>query len=335
MKREGIVAGLVALLAIVLVALAAGYWLVMHMPGVSYRGTPPPLDAEGQALRERLRGHVLTLSQRIGERHVWRPETLRETASYIERQWRDAGLDPIRQPVPVCSTRFDNIEVRLAGTGTRRATLVIGAHYDTVRGTPGADDNASGVAILLEVARRLQGRAFDHPVHLVAFVNEEEPFFGSRAMGSLNLARRLRDADEEVLGMISLEMLGYYSDAPGSQRYPPLVGHFYPDTGNFVAGVGNLGSRAWVRRVVGALRRHATLPTEGLAAPVALVGDIRRSDHWAFWTVGYPAMMLTDTADFRTPYYHGPDDTPETLNYDAMARLTEALIAAIIDLATQ
>lgn len=335
MKWQVVIAGLMVLLVIVLVTLLAGYWLIIHMPGTSYRATPPPLDAEGIALRDRLRGHVRLLSQRIGERHVWRPDKLRETARYIERQWRDAGLDPVRQPVPARGTRFDNIEVRLAGDGAGRATLIIGAHYDTVRGTPGADDNASGVAILLEVARRLQDMALGRPVRLVAFVNEEAPFFGSPAMGSLDLARRLRDADEEVMGMISLEMLGYYTDAPHSQRYPPLVGHFYPDTGNFVAGVGNLASRAWVRRVVGVLRRHATLPTEGLAVPTQLVGDIQRSDHWAFWVMGYPAMMLTDTADFRTPYYHGPGDTADTLDYPAMARLAEALAATIIDLATQ
>ncbi|WP_219999864.1 M28 family peptidase [Halomonas sp. LBP4] len=332
MRRQAgmaVMVGLVAgLLALALMALGGGYWMMFQMPGKSYREAPPPLDAEGLALRERLREHVRVLADEIGERHYWRPEGLHAAADHIERAFREAGHAPVRHAVPTRGRVFDNIEVRLPGSGTTDEILVIGAHYDTVRGTPGADDNASGVAVLLELARLLREAELDRSLHLVAFASEEAPFFGSDAMGSLRFAREARARGDEIVGMISLEMLGYYIDEPGSQRHPPLLGHFYPDRGDFVAFVGNLASRRLVHKAIGAFREHAELPSEGLAAP-ELLGDIRRSDHWAFWEMGYPAIMLTDTANFRNPYYHGPHDTPDRLDYAAMARLTAALARAV------
>ncbi|PMR68588.1 aminopeptidase [Halomonas heilongjiangensis] len=306
--------------------------MMFQMPGGSYRGTPPPLDDEGQALRERLREHVRVLADEIGERHYWRPEALHAAADAIDRAFREAGHQPVRHAVPTQAWVFDNVEVRLPGSGATDEILVIGAHYDTVRGTPGADDNASGVAVLIELARLLGEADLERSLHLVAFVNEEAPFFASEAMGSLAYAREARARGDDIVGMLSLEMLGYYVDAPGSQRHPPLLGHFYPHRGDFVAFVGNLGSRRLVRDAVGAFREHAEMPSEGLAAP-ELIGDIRRSDHWAFWEVGYPAIMLTDTANFRNPYYHGPHDTHDRLDYETMARLTLALAKAVETLA--
>ncbi|MDR5866201.1 M20/M25/M40 family metallo-hydrolase [Halomonas koreensis] len=318
--------------ALLSTALAGGYRWIFHMPGSSYRGTPPPLDAQGEALRGRLQRHVRALAEGIGERHVWRPEALRAAAAYIEQAFRDAGLAPRRLPVPCGDRVLHNLEVRLPGSGATDEILVVGAHYDTVRGTCGADDNASGVAVLLELARGLQGDELEREIRLVAFVNEEAPHFGSDAMGSLTYAREARARGEAIVGMLSLEMLGHYTDAPGSQAYPPLLGLVYPDRGNFVACVGNLRSRRLVRQVTGTFRRHAEMPSEGLAAP-ELLRDIVRSDHWAFWEMGYPAMMLTDTADFRNPRYHGPGDTWDTLDYAGMARLTPALAATLAQLA--
>ncbi|WP_444677986.1 M28 family peptidase [Halomonas sp. E19] len=308
--------------------LAWGYWLMFAMPGGSYQGTPPPLDADGEALRERLHAHVRVLSEEIGERHYWRPEALHQTADYIEEAFRAAGHEPLRHPVPTGDRTFHNIEVQLSGSGEAQEILVVGAHFDTVRGSPGADDNASGVAVLLELARLLESAPLDRSLHLVAFVNEEMPFFGSSAMGSLRYARQAKAQGANIVGMLSLEMLGYFTDAPGSQAHPPLLGHLFPDRGDFVAFIGNLESRELVKQAIGAFRTHAQVPSEGLAAP-ELIGDIRRSDHWSFWEMGYPAIMLTDTANFRNPYYHGPRDTHDTLDYDTMARLTKALAKAL------
>ncbi|MFQ3787074.1 M28 family peptidase [Halomonas sp. A29] len=309
-------------------ALVGGYWLMLYMPGTSFRGEPAPLGEEGEALRERLHSHVRALSEEIGERHYWRPEALQAAGNYIEDSLQAAGHQPQRQAVPTGSREFHNIEVVLPGGRLADEVLVIGAHYDTVRGSPGADDNGSGVAVLIELARLLRDAELDRTLRLVAFVNEEMPFFGSDAMGSLRYARQAKAEGMDIVGMVSLEMLGYFSDEPGSQAYPFPLDRFYPDTGDFLAFVSNLESRRLLHRAIGAFRRHADVPSEGLVAP-PLLGDIRRSDHWAFWEKGYPAMMLTDTANFRNPYYHGPSDTHDRLDYATMARLTMALAATL------
>ncbi|MFW3615434.1 M28 family peptidase [Billgrantia antri] len=322
--------GIFTLLA--LTALTGGYWLMLSMPGSSFRGEPAPLGARGEALSERLHTHVRTLSGEIGERHYWRPEALEAAGDYIERAFLGAGHRPRRQAVPTGSRTFHNIEVVLPGGELADEVLVVGAHYDTTRGSPGADDNASGVAVLIELGNLLQDAGLDRSLHLVAFVNEEVPFFASKSMGSLQYARQAKAEERDIVGMISLEMLGYYTDAPGSQAYPFPLSHFYPDSGDFLAFVSNLASRSLLHRAIGAFRHHAEVPSEGLVAPPQF-GDIRRSDHWAFWEAGYPAMMLTDTANFRNPYYHGPEDTHDRLDYPTLARLTESLAATLEALA--
>ncbi|MBA2778507.1 M28 family peptidase [Halomonas kenyensis] len=321
-----------ALGLIVLLAVGGGYWWMLHVPGSSFQGEPPPLGAEGEMLQERLHRHVRVLADEIGERHYWRPEALQAAGDYIEQALTGAGHTPRRQDVPTGNRIFHNIEVVIPGGSREDEIVVVGAHYDTVRGSPGADDNASGVAVLIELARLLQQAELDRSLRLVAFVNEEAPFFGSDAMGSLHYARQARAEDWNIVGMISLEMLGYYRDEPGTQHYPFPLDLFYPDKGNFLAFVSNLESRRLLHEVIGAFRRHAVVPSEGMAAPPQL-GDIRRSDHWAFWETGYHAMMLTDTANFRNPHYHGPSDTPDRLDYATMARITQALAAALESLA--
>ncbi|WP_242597232.1 M20/M25/M40 family metallo-hydrolase [Billgrantia sulfidoxydans] len=331
-RHSRLMALLGALALVVFVALASGYWLMLSMPGGSFRDEPAPLKEEGEALRERLHAHVRILSEEIGERHYWRPDALRAAGDYVERAFEAAGHRPRRQAVPTGSRTFHNIEVVLPGGLLADEVLVVGAHYDTVRGSPGADDNASGVAVLIELARLLQNAELDRTLRLVAFVNEEIPFFGSRAMGSLYYARQASAEGMDIVGMISLEMLGYFSSEPNSQAYPFPLSHFYPDRGEFLAFVSNLESRSLLHRTIGAFRRHAEIPSEGLVAPPQL-GDIRRSDHWAFWESGVPAIMLTDTANFRNPHYHRPSDTHDRLDYPAMARLTEALVATLEALA--
>lgn len=300
--------------------------MMLHMPGAPYQGTPAPLDAEGLSLHDRLQEHVRMLAEEIGERNYWQPEGMQAAADYIDRTLRKAGHEPIRHPVPAMDQEFHNIEVRLPSDGLSSQIFVIGAHYDTVRGSPGADDNASGIAVLLELAHLLRDAELGQSLHLVALANEEAPFFGTAAMGSLRYAHEARERGDDIVGMISLEMLGYYSDEPGSQSFPPFLGHFYPDRGNFVAFVGSLPARQLVRQAIEAFRENADVPSEGLAAPIQ---DVLRSDHWAFQQMGYPAIMLTDTANFRNPYYHGPGDTADRLDYETMARLTVALAEAI------
>jgi len=280
-----------------------------------------------EALAKTLELHVRRLAGYIGERNLARPDALGRAGLYIEQCLTASGLETRREDfeVPLGPTRNVVAETEAPGG---RPFLLVGAHYDTAPGTPGADDNASGVAVLLEVAARLgSGERPKVPVRLAAFACEEPPHFGTPEMGSFVHARGMRSRGERLLGMLSLEMLGCYDSRPGSQSYPPLLSRFYPATGDFLALVSNLGSRDFMRSMARALdSRGVTLETAALPRWVPGVG---LSDQASFWKHGYPAAMLTDTAMYRNPRYHGADDTPETLDYPRMAALVEALSAAL------
>jgi Zn-dependent M28 family amino/carboxypeptidase len=222
--------------------------------------------------------------------------------------------------------------VTLPGRARASEIVLAGAHYDTVPGSPGANDNASGVAGLIEIARALRAVQPARTVKLVAFVNEEPPFFYFGQMGSRVYARAARRRNDDIRVMLSLEMLGYYSDAPGSQGYPPLLGLFYPAVGNFIAFVSNLRSLRALREVAAAFKARSNFPAEMLASP-GIVPGVSWSDHVSFWREGYSAVMVTDTAFYRYRYYHGPGDTADRLCYAEMARVVDGLAQAITVLA--
>jgi len=220
----------------------------------------------------------------------------------------------------------------LKGSDRAREIVVVGAHYDSVFGSPGANDNGTGVALLLEMSLAVKQESLSRPVRFVAFVNEEPPYFLTEQMGSRVHARLARRRGEDVVAMLSLETLGYYADARGTQSYPPPLGFLYPSTGNFLGVVGNLPSR----RLVVEFLRHFTsvsdFPVEAIAAFEWIPG-ITWSDHWSFWKEGYPALMLTDTAPFRYPEYHGSRDLPEQINAREFARAAHGIIHAVRRLA--
>jgi len=210
--------------------------------------------------------------------------------------------------------------------------VVVGAHYDSARGTPGANDNGSGVAAMLELARIFREAKLARTVRFVAFVNEEPPFSNTDEMGSRQYARRTKARGEKVVGMLSLETIGWYSDHRGTQRYPFPLSLFYPSRGNFLGFVGNLDSRALLHEAIGSFRRHAAFPSEGIAAPRSIPG-VDWSDHAPFWDEGYPALMLTDTAPYRYPHYHSAQDTPDKVDYERLARVVTGLAGMLRDLA--
>jgi Zn-dependent M28 family amino/carboxypeptidase len=280
------------------------------------------------SLEQRLRGHVVTLAGTIGERNVWRPKALHAAADYIRTSFTSAGCVVVPQGYETQGVHCENLEVTLPGRASNGEIIVVGAHYDTVLGSPGADDNASGVATLIEIACALGPRPLRRTVKLVAFVNEEPPFYFSRQMGSSVYARAARQRGDDVRLMLSLEMLGSYSDAPGSQAYPPLLRWFYPDRGNFIAFVSNLRSRRALDAVVRAFRSCSDFPAERLASP-AFVPGVAWSDQWSFWRAGYRALMVTDTAFYRYAHYHAPSDTPEKIDCARMARVAEGLAKAL------
>lgn len=206
--------------------------------------------------------------------------------------------------------------------------------HDSVAGSPGADDNGSGVAALLEMSRWFSAKAPARTLRFVAFVNEEPLLFSTQAMGSDVYARAARARGDGIWVMMSLETIGYHRQEPGSQRYPPLFGLFRPDRGNFIAFVANFTSRRRLRQVMKAFRAHSDFPAEALAT-LGLIPGVAWSDHLSFWRQGYRALMVTDTAFYRYPHYHLPEDTPDKLTYDALARVTVGLCRAVSTLAAR
>ena len=305
---------------------------MIRMPGRSFAGPLPSLVPEELALRPRLVEHVRVLAGEIGERNLWRHEALEASARYVEGALRGSGCAVRDQEFRSAGKKVRNLEAELPGDSRPEEIVLLGSHYDSVLGSPGANDNASGVAANVEIARLLAGRRFARTLRFVAFVNEEPPCFLTGAMGSLVYARRARVRGERVVAMLSLETLGCYRDTEGSQSYPFPLGLVYPRTGNFVGFVGNLASGRLVRRALGSFRGHTAFPSEGLAAPGFIPG-ISWSDHWSFWEQGYPAIMVTDTALYRYPHYHTEDDTPEKVDDERLARVVAGLARVATDLA--
>lgn len=305
---------------------------MIRMPDRSHRGPLPPADDELVRLAVELGIDVRHLAEEIGERNViHRPQELNQAADYIEAEFARAEYEVRRQAYDVSGTDCFNLEVEISGTALPDEIVIIGAHYDSVPGSPAANDNGSGVAALLGLARAFSRRSCDRTLRFVAFVNEEAPYAHTEQMGSWVYARRCRLRDEKVTAMLSLETIGYYTDSPGSQKYPPLVGLLYPSTGNFIAFIGNTRSGDLVRQVVGAFRRNEPFPSEGAALPNA-IRSIARSDHWSFWQEGYPALMVTDTAPFRYAEYHTPEDTVDRIDFERLARVVRGLESVITEL---
>jgi Zn-dependent M28 family amino/carboxypeptidase len=281
---------------------------------------------------ERLRRHVEALAAEIGERHVGRPRALHAAEAYIASELGAIGFPVARQTYLAEGVESSNIEVVVPGRGRAAEIVLAGAHYDTVPGSPGADDNASGVAALIEIARAIHSARPERTIKLVAFVNEEPPFFYFGEMGSRVYARAARRRGDDIRVMLSLEMLGCYSDEAGSQAYPPLLGLCYPEAGNFIAFVSNVRSRRTLREVVRAFRGASDFPAERLASP-GIVPGVSWSDQLSFWREGYPGVMVTDTAFYRYRHYHRATDTPDRLDYARMARVVAGLGTAILTLA--
>ncbi len=313
-------------LAAVASVLAAAAWLTQPLIART-RAIPegPPPDPA------RIERRVRELVERFHPRDGGHPENMRRAAIWIAGELKGAGAAVSEQRFPAVGAEYVNV-VAAFGPETRDL-VVVGAHYDVAGGMPGADDNASGVGGLLELADVLRDAPLARRVELVAFANEEAPYFATSGMGSDVYARSLVSANRRVRGMICLEMLGCFSDAPGSQKLPfGVLRLLYPSTGNFIAVVGNLPGAGIVRRVKRAMREASDLPVESINAP-GVVPGVDLSDHSSFWRRGLPAVMITDTAFYRNPRYHTEHDTPETLDYARMGEVVAGVRRAVLELA--
>ena len=322
-----------ALLCIPIVAIFISWRQIVWMPGEQYQGPFHSLNAGQRELYGALERDLTVLADEIGERNVSHQyDALVQSAEFIERSLRDAGHETRRQELLVQGKPVWNIEVECVGRRFAQEVVVVGAHYDTVPGSPGANDNGSAVVANLALARMFAHLPIERTIRFVFFVNEESPYYMTDAMGALQYARQCESDGDNIIGMISLETIGCYSDEPLTQRYPvALLRHVYPTTGNFVAFVSNLRSRRFLHRTIRGFR-HTEFPSQGIAAPRWLK-DIFRSDHAAFWACGYPGMMVTDTANFRYRYYHTPDDTVDKINFDGLARVVGGMRGSLLELA--
>ena len=316
------------LLALVLVSLIGYRVMIDVKPKVPRPMLGEATRAEIQALERGLLQHVRHLGSTVGERNLYRPQALRAAADYIRQVWTAHGFVVSEETYEVAGQPCFNVVAELNGSSRAREIVVVGAHYDSVFGTPGANDNGTGVALLVEMSKALKQESLSRTVRFVAFVNEEPPYFFTEQMGSRVHARQARQRGETIVAMLSLETLGYYSNARGTQRYPPPFGFLYPSTGNFLAVVGNLPSRRLVMEFLHQFMSVSDFPVEAVATFEWIPG-INWSDHWSFWKEGYPALMLTDTAPFRYPEYHSSRDLPEKINGPEFARAAHGIIHAV------
>lgn len=306
------------------------------MPGPSNTPIKPPLSDAERAVCAALRQHVEMLAGVIGIRHDSRPSSLDATVAYITQQFQTLGQSVSVETYPTARWEAKNLVVEWPGITNPEKVVIVGAHYDTVRLTPGADDNASAVAALLAICNQLRGQRFAHTLRFVAFANEEPPHFVGPTMGSRVYADACRERGDDIAVMVCLEMLGYYDTGKTSQNYPDELPRWLrkllPSRGDFIAFVADMPTRRSLSVFTRAFKSSVRFPVVSKAIPRSVV-DFWLSDHGPFWDAGYPAFMVTDTSYFRNAHYHEPTDLPDTLDYERMARLTMGLAAGVAKLA--
>jgi len=281
--------------------------------------------------RQRLERHVIRLASNIGPRNSYHYAALQDALAFVEASLAEAGHVPVLQLYETRGQSFANIVAEMPGADCRDEIVVVGAHYDTHKNSPGADDNGSAVAALLELAHHFAQRQTLRTLRFVAFTNEEAPFTRRKDMGSRVYASTCRERGENITAMICLESLGYYSDEPGSQ-WLSLGGLLLPRQGDFLALVANRPSRQLLARVVEALSKQlGPLPYRPLVLPTNVPGAWS-SDHWSFWREGYPALMVTDTAPLRNRYYHTLEDTPDKVDFARLEQAVDDLKVVVADL---
>jgi Zn-dependent M28 family amino/carboxypeptidase len=320
-----------AILAIIIITLLIFGWsLMIWMPGESYRQPLPPLSTTEAKLQAILKQDIETLSNKIGSRNFQSYANLILARDFLTTELTTTGYTVNRQEYTAEGKTFSNLEVEIPGSTRADEILVIGAHYDSAFTSPGANDNATGAAAILALAREFAGTKPQRTIRFVEFTNEEPPYFWTKNMGSLVYAQRAKQRGDKIVGMFSLETLGYFSDKANSQQYPPQLNLLYPNQGNFLGFVGNIDSRELLRNTIRSFRTQAQFPSEGAALPNVLPG-VGWSDHWSFWQQGYQAVMITDTAPFRYPHYHTLEDSINKIDFEKLSRVVSGISKVIRD----
>jgi Zn-dependent M28 family amino/carboxypeptidase len=322
------------LLGLCVIALCWLFIYVLWRPGVSARSGSSPLSQHEKLIEKDLKHYINKLSVEIGERNYAKYAKLQEAANWLGNELRNNELEVREQEYIVDRWKFRNVEVEVPGKTRPEEIIVVGAHYDTAVSSPGADDNGTGTAAVLELAKLFARKKPDRTIRFVLFSTEEPPFFSSKEMGSYFYADRCVRRNENVVAMLNPETLGYYSDAPESQKYPSKFVPGLPTKGNFIVFVSNMRSRPLVDACVGKFRDTTPFPSEGVAAPEWISG-IDLADHYWFLKYGHQAVMITDTAPYRNPHYHSSADTADKLNFPAFARVVGGLEQVLQSLADE
>jgi hypothetical protein len=318
---------------------------ITKMPGESHTGRLPPITTPQSLLARDLEAIVRELAGPLAGRNQFRPRVLARCEDFLTAQLALTGATVTRQEYSSQGQRVANLEVELPGSSRRAEIVIIGAHYDAVELKPqfglcpAANDNGSGVASVIALAHRAAARASagnppQRTLRFTLWANEEPPFFWTEQMGSLVHARSCRARNENIVAMLTPETLGCYIHAEGSQRYPlqPLFEPFYPTKGNFIAFMGMFEAKDLITQSIAAFRKHAAFPSIGAGLP-AIIPHVGASDHWSFWRMGYPALMITDTAPYRYNFYHTTEDVPENMNFPDFARVVAGLDHVVAKLA--
>jgi Peptidase family M28 len=320
-----------AILALIISALLIFGWsLMVWMPGESYRQGLPPLTATEIELKDRLKIDVETLAVKIGRRNAGNYQNLVAAKDFLSKELVQAGYTVREQKYTVDGKTFSNLEVEIPGSSLADEILVVGGHYDSAFTSPGANDNATGAAAVLALAREFVGTKPMRTLRFIEFTNEEPPFFWTKNMGSVVYAQAAKQRGDSIVGMFSLETLGYFTDKANTQKYPPPLNLLYPNQGNFIGFISDIDSRELLRNTIRSFRAQAQFPSEGAALPSSIQG-VGWSDSWSFWQQGYQALMITDTAPFRYPHYHTDEDTLDKIDFEKLSRVTYSISKVIRD----
>lgn len=337
MKEGALIRSLIVALPTGLLVLGVGAMVFTHMNPKEKEADPnEKVRLEAASLNRRpitqadLEKNLAILTEQIGERHLGKPNALEQAAIWIESTMGGAnlGYQIDRHAYSVGDQEVRNLIAELPGKSRRDEIVVIGAHYDTVPGCPGANDNGTGVVALLSLAKAFAGDPQERTVRFVAFVNEEPPYFQTENMGSHQYAERCSARRDNIVSMLSLETIGYFADEEGSQRVPEGLEGDFPTTGNFLAFVGNQGSRFLADSAKTAFTFSSGIPAIGGGFLEGTPG-VSWSDHWSFWKFGYPGVMVTDTAPYRYPDYHKPTDTIDKIDFSRFTKSVEGIEAVI------
>jgi len=325
---------LLVLVLLIIVFLLFSYWYMMKCEG-NWRGEPleKKMKMELIEIKKGMESDIEYL-QNLGPRNSENDTSykqLRQCEEWVKKRWESQGYTVKKHSFSIKEKEYSNLEIEIKGRTLPSEIIIISAQYDTLPDSPGANNNGSGIAILFQLSHLLRKHSPNRTLRLLNFVNEEDPFFGTEMMGSFQYAKRCRQREEDIRVMISLDALGVYKYEPGSQSLPFPFSIFYPDRGNFLAFIGNLQSRKYVKEVTKGFKKGSSFQIQAGVAPEWAKGGAW-SDHSSFWKFGYPGIMMTDTGGFRSPYHTTKEDTMEKLNFEAMSRIVIGMYACAVHL---